>query len=213
MTAVQRKSTRANGEPRARKRDSASTENRILTTAEKLFARYGFDAVSTRQLATEADVTIGALYHHFPSKEAVYAAATKRAFAAKSTPPKSLIDSKEPPERKLAQLITWFVRTFVLDSTFGLLLRRELLDPRSSTPHLIDEELFEQPLELCRNLLHQLAPNANADEAIATMLALLFGFANLKGIYAIFPSVRETLSTPEEIGDYVIDRLLHGLSA
>jgi AcrR family transcriptional regulator len=197
----------------ARRRDGPRTEDAILTAAETLFARYGFDAVSTKQLAGAAGVAIGAVYHHFPSKEALYAAATKRAFARKSAPPQELMESNDPPEKVLTRLIAWFVGSIVMDKNFGLLLKRELLDPRPSTPHLIDKDLFEQPLELCKSLLRRLAPRADVDEAVASLLALLFGFTNLKGIHAILPNVRKTISTPQEVSERVTRLLLRGLQA
>lgn len=211
MATTTRKSVQPDTVRPVRRRDGPSTENKILTTAEKLFARYGFDAVSTKQLATEAGVAIGALYHHFPSKEAVYAAATKRVFAAKSSLPKNLIESQAPPEKKLAQLVTWFIRSIVMDKSFGLLLKREMLDPRPSTPHLLDKDLFQEPLVLFKELLCQIAPEANVDEAVASIIALIFGFANMKGIYTLFPSVQITLVTPEEIAEHATSLLLHGL--
>jgi AcrR family transcriptional regulator len=195
----------------ARRRDGPRTEDTILTAAETLFARYGFDAVSTKQLAGAAGVAIGAVYHHFPSKEALYAAATKRAFARKSVPPQELMESNDPPEKVLTRLIAWFVGSIVMDKNFGLLLKRELLDPQPSTPHLIDKDLFQQPLELCKSLLRRLAPRADVDEAVASLLALLFGFTNLKGIHAILPNVRKTISTPQEVSERVTRLLLRGL--
>lgn len=196
-----------------RRRDGPSTENAILETAENLFARYGFDGVSTKQLANEAGVAIGALYHHFPSKEAIYAAVTRRAFALRSAMPKKLVESKDPPERRLVAMVTWFVRHVLLDKTFGLLLKRELLDPRPSTPHLLDKDHFQQQLGMFKDLIRQVAPHADTDEAVATMLALIFGFANLKGIYALFPGVRKTLDTPEEMAEYATSVMLRGLKA
>lgn len=212
--ASRRPSTQqASEQPTARRRDGPSTENAILDTAENLFARYGFDGVSTKRLATEAGVAIGALYHHFPSKEAIYAAVTRRAFTLRSTMPKKLVESTEPPERRLIAMVTWFVRHVLLDKTFGLLLKRELLDPRPSTPHLLDKDHFQQQLAMFKDLIREVAPQADADEAVATMLALIFGFANLKGIYALFPGVRKTLDTPEEMAEYATGVLLRGLKA
>lgn len=194
-----------------RKRDGPSTENAILAAAEKLFARHGFDAVSTKQLATEAGVAIGALYHHFPSKEAVYAAALKRAFATRAPLPKKLLDSKDPPEQRLLQMVTWFTRSIVMDKHFGLLLKREMLDPRSSTPHLLDKDQFQEHLALFKSLIGQLLPKANPDETVGAMMALIFSFANLKGIYTLFPGIRQTLMTPEEIAEYATGLVLRGL--
>lgn len=105
-----------------RKRDRDSTEAKILDTAEQLFASRGFDAVSTKQLATAAGVTIGAIYHHFENKEALYEAVAKRAFSRGAVAPKALFESSESPETRLQQLAAWFVHSIVSDKNFGLLL-------------------------------------------------------------------------------------------
>jgi AcrR family transcriptional regulator len=43
----------------------------ILATAAHLFARDGFDNVSTRHIAGEAQIPIGSIYQYFPSKLAI----------------------------------------------------------------------------------------------------------------------------------------------
>ena len=48
-------------------------------------------------------------------------------------------------------------------------------DPRPSTPNLLDEDHFEQHLNLFKQLIRQVAPRANTDEAVVTMLALILG--------------------------------------
>ena len=196
---------------RVRRRDAATTENAILKAAEKLFSRNGFEGVSTKQLAIEAGVAIGTLYHHYPSKEDIYSATTKRAFAKKANLPKKIINSQESPERHLVQLTAWFVRSVILDKKFGQLMKREMLDPRPSTPNLLDENLFQQPVRLFKELIIKIYPHADVDEATASMLALIFGFSSLKGIYSLFPSIRETLLTPEEIAEHATSLLLRGL--
>jgi AcrR family transcriptional regulator len=51
---------------------SENTIANILTAAESLFLNKNYADVTVTEIAAEADVTKGALYHHFPSKEAVY---------------------------------------------------------------------------------------------------------------------------------------------
>lgn len=199
------------GSSSSRVRAGVSTEERILAAAEKLFARNGYEAVTTKQLAAEAGVTIGGIYHHFSSKEGLYEAATKRVFSRRSAPPQKLFESNEPPERRLAQIVSWFISSIVSDKNFGLLLQRELLDPRPHTSELVDFDAFHGALELFRDLVRQLLPDANVDEALASMLALSFGFANLKGIYLIVPGIRQTLSTPDAIAEHATRLLLRGL--
>jgi AcrR family transcriptional regulator len=48
-----------------------SQEGKILEAALKCFAEKGYEATTTRNIADEAGVTEGAIYRHYPSKEAV----------------------------------------------------------------------------------------------------------------------------------------------
>lgn len=54
------------------------TRERILDVAERLFASAGFDAVSMRQVGTEADVPFALVSYHFGSKLGLYKAVFKR---------------------------------------------------------------------------------------------------------------------------------------
>ena len=46
-----------------------STKERILSAAEVLFARHGFDGASLRQLTAAAGVNLAAVNYHFGSKD------------------------------------------------------------------------------------------------------------------------------------------------
>jgi AcrR family transcriptional regulator len=47
------------------------TRNRILQTAERLFAQRGFEGTTTRELALAVGVAEGTLFRHFPNKKAI----------------------------------------------------------------------------------------------------------------------------------------------
>ncbi|MBV9387378.1 MAG: TetR/AcrR family transcriptional regulator [Chroococcidiopsidaceae cyanobacterium CP_BM_ER_R8_30] len=49
----------------------AQTRTRILKTAERLFARQGYDGTTTRDLARSAGVAEGTLFRHFATKKAI----------------------------------------------------------------------------------------------------------------------------------------------
>ncbi|MAW85573.1 MAG: TetR family transcriptional regulator [Phyllobacteriaceae bacterium] len=55
-----------------------ATRERVLDAAERLFADHGFDAVSIRQIAQEAEVTLGVVGFHSGSKEALFSTILKR---------------------------------------------------------------------------------------------------------------------------------------
>ena len=52
----------------------AATREAILQAAEDLFSRRGFAATTVDQIAAAAGVAKGAVYHHFPAKEAMFEA-------------------------------------------------------------------------------------------------------------------------------------------
>jgi AcrR family transcriptional regulator len=53
---------------------SAETRRRIVDSAEKCFALYGYDKTTNKDIAEEAGLTTGALYHYFDSKQSLYVA-------------------------------------------------------------------------------------------------------------------------------------------
>src|SRR5689334_5258602 len=52
--------------------EGRNTREDILETALELFAARGFAGASVRQIASAVGITEGALYAHFPSKQAIF---------------------------------------------------------------------------------------------------------------------------------------------
>src|SRR5262245_39298505 len=50
----------------------------IVDSAHQLLAQSGYAAVSTNRIARAANISIGALYHYFPNKEAIVAELARR---------------------------------------------------------------------------------------------------------------------------------------
>lgn len=53
---------------------AASTKAKIIAVARRLFATRGYEGTSTEAVLEESKVSRGALYHHFETKEALFAA-------------------------------------------------------------------------------------------------------------------------------------------
>jgi AcrR family transcriptional regulator len=58
--------------------DADGTRDRILRTAERLFAERGFNGVSVRELAAAAQVNIASIGYHFKSKEGLLSEVYRR---------------------------------------------------------------------------------------------------------------------------------------
>lgn len=72
-----------------RKQTAEATRAKLEKTALALFLRHGFHAVGLRDLATEAGVSLGAIYNHYAGKDALFAALLAKLYAdfAASTEP------------------------------------------------------------------------------------------------------------------------------
>lgn len=62
----------------ARNKHPEETVSRILDAAMQLFLEKGYDATTIQDIVDHLDVTKGALYHHFKSKEEILSAAIDR---------------------------------------------------------------------------------------------------------------------------------------
>src|SRR5215203_7262273 len=99
--------------PTARQLQAAARREQILRTALKLFAAQGFDATSTRQIAKEAGIAEGLIFHYFPTKASLLTAIlanqleSRRAFRSEL---RSLLEDaggKAAPEVLLAMASGW----------------------------------------------------------------------------------------------------------
>lgn len=91
-----------------RQRFSESTKRALVDVAEQLFTEHGYSATSLDAIVAGADVTKGALYHHFSGKqgvfEAVFAKVEEDAAGAIKA---ALRDSRDPWEKALTGLRTF----------------------------------------------------------------------------------------------------------
>src|SRR5438132_12693980 len=114
---------------RPRKSEERDTRQDILDAALDLFAQDGFFGTSMREIAREVGVRESALYHHFPSKEAILEALMQslgpgQARALAELDIGALVDALGP-KRTLAQLCEYMVTTWAMpkeQKMFRLLL-------------------------------------------------------------------------------------------
>ena len=65
---------------------SERSRSQILDAALKLFSHHGYGATSVNDIAEEAGVSKGNVYHHFPDKETIFRALLDQYFQAMSQP-------------------------------------------------------------------------------------------------------------------------------
>jgi len=84
---------------------SASTRLALVDVAERLFTEHGYAATSLDAIVAGADVTKGALYHHYSGKQALFEAVFERVESAGAQSIQdALTGSQDPWEKALSGL-------------------------------------------------------------------------------------------------------------
>ena len=107
---------RPRGRPRktADERDAGNRRRHLVRAAARLFRRKGFDATSTRDIASAAGMHAGSPFYHFKSKDELLFAVMEQGMRAAEARQASLALDADDPTQALRQL----VRTH-LDTLFG----------------------------------------------------------------------------------------------
>lgn len=132
---------------------AAAGRDRLLLVAMRLFAERGYDSVTVRDIAAEADVSVGLINHHFDSKEGLRqavddyfvqrtGAAIERAIAA---------SPELDPDRLADYQRRWIARAEPEWPHFLAYLRRAIMD---ASPW--GESLFQRYYGSIRGLIDRL---------------------------------------------------------
>ena len=152
---------------------------RVLDLAAEMFAEYGFEGVSMRELGRAAGCATPSIYYHFTSKANLY----REVFAHKIEQTIDLmnerIEGRREPRERFAMLIAAFFDMFTKDRTLLLLMQRDVIDAAVSNRRFLSKRQFEHFVSLIQRLASDLA-GTSLDAATAFSIAsLIFGYCEL----------------------------------
>ena len=85
------------------------TRARLIQSAEKVFARDGFEAAKLEEIAKDAGYTRGAFYANFESKEDLFVALLEKEIATRIATLEREMDKVRDPSAKLATMREFFM--------------------------------------------------------------------------------------------------------
>lgn len=106
--------------------DKVDKRDVLLNVAERLFAERGFEAVSVRELASEAGVNLAMVSYYFGSKEGLFEAVIENKIPRTRQALESLLHSELTPWEKLSQTIDIYVDRMLSTHTFSRVIMREM---------------------------------------------------------------------------------------
>jgi TetR/AcrR family transcriptional regulator, fatty acid metabolism regulator protein len=107
----------------------------ILAAATRVFARKGFHACRVGDIAKEAGVAYGLMYHYFSSKDELLETIFRDTWTQMVERIREVEDSKVPVREQVRQVSALVLRTWIRDPDLIRVLVREI----TRSPHLQDE--------------------------------------------------------------------------
>ena len=172
MTLKESKRRRGASTEAASEPASFSTRERILEQAEHVFAEFGYDGTSIRQIAIAAGVPVALLGYHFGSKEGLYRAVFDRrvpTIVEQRLAGLALAESEPDLDRRLELVVKALVlpmlRLRALDKnpSFGRLMAHATTDPNSQSRGFI-RDLFDPIAHRVMDALASALPDRSVEE-------------------------------------------------
>jgi AcrR family transcriptional regulator len=190
-----------------------SSREKILGAAIVLFAQKGYSGLSMRQLAQAVDMSVAAIYHHFPDKNALYFEAVRFAFSDKEQVFAQVWESDCSAEEKLSGFIRLLIHVLLQDRDFHRLMQREILEADPERMQLLAQGIFKRQFCLLMQLADELAPGQDAHLVATSVIGLAKCYIEYQPLLKNFPGWKPEHEMPEVIAAHITELLLNGLKA
>jgi TetR/AcrR family acrAB operon transcriptional repressor len=197
---------------RRTKEEAAATRDRILDTAEQLFAEHGVSRTTLQHIATAAGVTRGAIYWHFDDKVALFNAMIERVVMPLEAA-RAQLDTMEPLQA-LREYMLAALRMAVEDArarrVFEIAILKMEVVGELDAARVRRQESLEAWMERAEARIREAAERGELRQGVVPRAAALAMWSLVDGL------IRNWLFEPEafdllEVGAQAIDAQLGGL--
>lgn len=180
MTRVQADASR----PRARRkvRDGAGTRRRILQVATPMFADRGYSAVTTRQIARSARVTMPSIYRYFGDKRSLYLAACSDVLHTFGSMYSTELRAPGPPDRKILTFVMHLYDHWLTDACFAKIVMREIIERDEKGLDQLTRNHFTDHFEALTDICRRLGGTGGAQQRAFSIYATGFGYLQLSSV-------------------------------
>lgn len=176
-----------------------------------MFAEKGFSEVSMRGLAKAVNMSVAAIYHHFPDKNTLYLETVQFAFADKEMAFSKVWLEACSAEKKLALFVSSLVQVLVSDREFHRLIQREILDANPERMKMLAEDVFKEQFFFLLTLMKEIAPDKDAHLSAVSVLSLCKHHFEMQPLRRFLPEWEPRHEQPEVFVEHVTELLLNGL--
>jgi AcrR family transcriptional regulator len=181
-----------------------NSKEKILIKAKKLFSEKGFAEVSMRNLAKALNLSVAAIYHHFPNKNALYLETVQYAFTDKEKVLSDIWLQQTSAEQKLELFVHSLVLLLVSDAEFHRLIQREILSANPERMKLLAEDVFNEQFCFLRSLMKEIKPNKDAHLSAISVLALCKHHIEMEPLRCFLPGWEAEHEQADVIAQHVL---------
>lgn len=184
-----------------------TTKAEVLTLTIPLFAKYGYDKVSMRQIAQAVGIKAASLYHHFPNKQTLYIEALTQAFSKHADFLNESFILQASSEQRLRQLIHQLCILVNEDVDFSRLMQREIMEGDEKRLQFLADHVFFDFFQDMNRLCLSYAPEQNPHLMAVSILGLVVYHFQISPIRSFLPGFHVTHNDPEVVASHIF-RLL-----
>lgn len=196
-------------------RDDSRAVQRILKAAEALFSDHGYDGASINAIAKRAGVSKANVFHHFPTKNALYLAVLSHCCSRGD----ELVQALDRSDGDVVERLRTFARAhleFVLKQDhISRLIARELLKNRPKRAEELAQQIFGRNFERIVAVLRDAQTRGEirreidpAAVAVLLIAADVFYFQS-RAVLRHLPHAQFSHG-PERYTDTLLDIIFHG---
>ena len=199
---------------RRTKEDAEQTRKDLLDAAIQVFARQGYAATKLSDIAKEAGVTRGAIYHHFGNKKELFGAIHKEKMNPYFAMFEEVMSSNLSPLNKIRKFLTDIIRkahtdiNFAANQRFDAFRDIEFLDDASVRHYMRErgEHFFNRIVDVIKTGIEtgEIRNTINPNMAAINLMAYVKGLVSLL-------IMEKDITMITDNTDELIDHVIQGL--
>ena len=189
-----------------------STQARLLQASALLFAEYGYEGVSMRQIARATNLTQAAIYHHFSNKNDLYIAAIQHIYTSRTLALVSEVSRESDPAKQLGLVVERLLRVFADQPQFQQIYFRELLSGDRERLQFITEQVFPEIDNFLDSLMRELAPHMDSHLMVLSLAGLLLHHLEARKLSLVMDEGQQQHQELDTLAQHITALLLHGVS-
>ncbi|MDQ8052471.1 MAG: TetR/AcrR family transcriptional regulator [Pedobacter sp.] len=134
--------------------EKADKRTEILRAAEQLFAEFGYEGTSTRQISKESGANMAMINYYFGSKEGVFLEIMESRISGFKTQLNQIAEEKITAKDKLLKVVSVYASRIFSNVCFHKMMHRELLQTQRPEIFTQVKEAMAQNLEVIESIIN-----------------------------------------------------------